>query len=304
MNSITLEQIDRFIEENEQDESANLKSASEYVAEVIKYLTDPDVRRGTPLPWSKTQGAFDLRPAEVTLWLGYNGHGKSLVLGQITNNLMQRGEKVCIASFEMRPAATLARMCRQACGSDSPSIPYITEYHKWSDNRLWIYDQHGSTPPDRVINLCRYAASIGIQHIIVDSLMKVIESEDDYNGQKRFVNNLCVLARDTGLHIHLVHHSRKGQDESKIPGKMDAKGSGAITDLVDNCCSVFRKKDKKDATAPDCFLTVDKQRHGEWEGAIALWYHAPSASFCENDKLQVRAIPLNATGTYHHSEEF
>jgi twinkle protein len=301
MKTITLADIDRFAEEyREKDESAFVRPASSYLDEVLARFNGTEVKQfSKSLPWAKGIGNFDIRRSEVTLWLGYNGHGKSLVLGQIVNRLMQQGDKVCIASFEMRPAATLQRMCRQAAGSRDPSIPYIRAYHAWTDNRLWIYDQHGSTPPDRVVNLCRYAASMGINHVLVDSLMKVVEAEDDYNGQKRFVNQLCVLARDTGLHIHLVHHSRKGADESKIPGKMDAKGSGAISDLVDNVASVWRRKDPDDQK-PDCLISIDKQRHGEWEGKIGLWFHADSQSFCESDHRMVHAIPLEVEEEYSH----
>lgn len=291
MRTITLEEIDQYIETHAPDESAFVKPASAYADEVVDYFYKPQERHGSPLPWGKSAGLFDLRKSEVTLWLGYNGHGKSLVLGQIVNRLMQDSERVCIASFEMRPVATLARMCRQASAGDSPSIDYIRAFHRWTDGRLWIYDQHGSTPPGRVLNLCRYATSLGVTHVVIDSLMKVIESEDDYNGQKKFVNELCVLARDTGLHIHLIHHSRKGADESKAPGKMDAKGSGAITDLVDNCVSVWRRKDLEEGK-PDCFLKIDKQRHGEWEGSLGLFFHAQSQSFCESEQRKVRGISI------------
>lgn len=300
MKTITLDEIDRYIAAQDGGEDAYVKPAGEYCEAVIQRFYGEEVKaKSKQLPWAKAFGCFDLRRSEVTLWLGYNGHGKSLLLGQIVNRLMLQGEKVCIASLEMRPVATLQRMCRQAAGSESPSIEYIRAFHRWTDGRLWMYDQHGTTPPHRIENLCRYVVSLGINHILVDSLMKVVDAEDDYNGQKRFVNALCIIARDFGVHVHLVHHSRKGQDEHKVPGKMDAKGSGAITDLVDNCISVWRRKDPQD-DKPDCLLTVDKQRHGEWEGKIALWYHAPSQSFCESDQLHVHSIPLELSEEYKH----
>jgi twinkle protein len=303
MKSITLEEIDRYISENTQDESAFLKPASSYVDEVISYFYDEKETHINRLPWHKCGGKFNLRPAEVTLWLGYNGHGKSLILGQVANHLMELNEKVCIASMEMRPYATMARMCRQAFSVHTPTIDLIRGYHSWTDGRLWIYDQNGSTPATRVINLCRYASSIGIRHIIIDSMMKVVGREDDYNGQKEFVDSLCILARDTGLHIHLIHHSRKGADESKQPGKMDAKGSGAITDLVDNCVSVWRRK-TPDASAGDydCLLKVDKQRHGEWEGIFGLYFNAETQCYCE-DGLR-KSQRLKIAGAEVHEEAF
>lgn len=301
MKAITLEEIDKYIsQEQGQDESAFLKPASAYADEVILFFHDRKEHHTNRLPWVKCEGKFNLRKGEVTCWLGYNGHGKSLILGQISNHLMEIGHKVCIASMEMKPYSTMARMCRQAFGVTQPTIELIRRYHTWTDNRLWIYDQSGSTPAKRIVNLCKYAASIGIEHIVIDSLMKVVSKEDDYNGQKEFVDSLCVLARDTGLHIHLVHHSRKREDETKRPGKMDAKGSGAISDLVDNAVSVWRDKNAASGEF-EAFLTVDKQRHGEWEGMIGLFFINEAMSYTENP-LKIHRI-LNI-GVQIEEEEF
>ena len=38
-------------------------------------------------------------------------------------------------------------------------------------------------------------------------------------------------------------------------------------------------KGKGDPDAPDALLIVDKQRNGEWEGRIALWYDRDSQQF-------------------------
>jgi hypothetical protein len=39
--------------------------------------------------------------------------------------------------------------------------------------------------------------------------MKCVAGEDDYNGQKTFVDELTAIARDYGMHIHLVHHIKQ-----------------------------------------------------------------------------------------------
>lgn len=279
MKLVTLDEIDRWNRDNENKEAAYVKPATEYASDVIDYLYGPKQHRGAALPWGKCLGQFDLRPAEVTLWLGINGHGKSLMLGQIMQAMMQQGQKVLIASLEMRPVATLARMVRQASGGARPAPDYINRWHQWTDDRLWLYDQHGTINPKRATDLVRYATrALNVQHVVIDSLMKVVGAEDAYNDQKLFVDALCIEARDTGAHIHLIHHSRKLGDERNPPGKMDAKGSGAISDLVDNVATVWRRKEP-DPAMPDALLCVDKQRHGEWEGKIGLWFHAPSQQY-------------------------
>ena len=270
------------------DESPNIIPASSYVDAVIDRFYGQAAQCGAKLPWGKAEFTILFRPAEVTLWLGLNGHGKSLLLGQLLTWWMAHDAACCIASFEMKPATTLQRMCRQTAQTSDPTIEFIKKFHRWTDGRLWMYDQQGTVSAGRVLSVCRYFADkIKGQHVVIDSLMKCGIDEDDYNGQKRFVDELTSIARDTGLHIHLVHHSRKLGDENHPPGKMDAKGSGAITDQVDNCITVWRnKKEERDAQAglsdeskPDAMMVVDKQRNGEWEGSILLWFHKPSMQF-------------------------
>jgi twinkle protein len=45
-----------------------------------------------------------------------------------------------------------------------------------------------------------------------------------------------------------IYDPRKGLDESKPPGKLDSKGTGAISDLADNCFSIWRNKEKERLT--------------------------------------------------------
>jgi twinkle protein len=122
--------------------------------------------------------------------------------------------------------------------------------------------------------------------------MKVIGDEDAYNEQKRFIGSLHSLARDLNIHIHLVTHSRKREDETKRPGKQDQKGSGSIVDQTDNYVVVFKIPKKADVVddGPDFCLYVDKQRHSPdgWEGNIALWFDQHSCQFKESPHHPVR----------------
>ena len=76
-----------------------------------------------------------------------------------------------------------------------------------------------------------------IQHVVIDSLMKCGIMDDDYNGQKQFVDCLCWAAKTYGGHIHLIHHIRKTRSEEEIPDKFDVMGASALTNLVDNVFS-------------------------------------------------------------------
>ena len=48
--------------------------------------------------------------------------------------------------------------------------------------------------------------------------------------------------------FHIVVHPRKSNDETQMPSKLDCKGTGAITDLADNCFTVWRNKAKEEIT--------------------------------------------------------
>jgi len=270
-----------------------VKPASYWLQQVIDSFSLPPEQQGTYLPWNKTSTLFRLRPHELTLWPGINGHGKSLVLNQIMLCAAAQGEKCLIASMEMRPVLTLKRMTRQATKQREPGPVACREFHEWSDDRVWLYDHIGSVNWRHLIAVCRWSVvNLGITQIVIDSLMRCGIAETDYDGQKAFLDALCTFKNDNAVNVHLVMHSRKKDDEFAPPGKFDAKGTGTITDLADNVMTVWRNK-KKEAQReqgqvtdemlkkPDAMLICDKQRNFDWEGSIGLWYHRDSMQYVE-----------------------
>ena len=287
---------------NETDTHHSVRKPSAYLDDVLAYFAAPDSLRGARMPWPKTHKTVRLRAGEVSLWNGWNGQGKSMLLGQVCMSLMGQLEPVCIASMEMKPHMTLARMCRQSYAGSGPDTDYIRQFHSSTDGKLWLYDQQGTVKSDKLLAVVRYCADrLKVKHVIIDSLMKCGMGEDDYNAQKAFIDHLTAAARDHQVHIHLVTHSRKGNDELKPPGKMDVKGTGAITDQVDNVFTVWRNKGKERSIQaggppnyeePDALIICDKQRNGEWEGTIKLWFHADSQQFLSDPRESpMRMVP-------------
>lgn len=287
----------------ETEPQAKVLAAEAWRDELARAVEHGEQITGAKLPWAKTHDLLRFRAGEVTLWQGINGHGKSELLGQACVGFACQDERVCIASFEMKPQATLKRMLRQTAMNSHPSVQAVDRLIDWSRERLWLYDQQGTVKPAMLYAVARYCADrLKVRHLVIDSLMKCVRGEDDYNGQKDFVDMLCTLARDLGLHIHLVHHAKKGENEDQVPGKFSAKGSGAIVDQVDQMLTVWRNKKKEriaevelrnggemsDDTLkmPDAMLICDKNRHGEWEGRINLWRHADSLQFTSDQRRQ------------------
>lgn len=280
-----------------------VRPAKDFSAELLDHVFGDRPDPKCFLPWEETHRLIQFRPGEVTLWAGINGHGKSLLTGLVGLSLMGQSQRVCIASFEMKPRKTLYRMGRQWAGMppdneyDTPEMreqskDLLAQFFDWTEGKLWLYDQQGTVKPETILGVTKYSAvELGCTHIFIDSLMKCVKGEDDYNGQKDFVDELCALAKDNNVHIHLVHHIKKMQDEDRVPGKFDAKGSGAISDQVDNFLVVFRNKKKERLLEsgkevphdePDAFLVCHKQRETGWEGCIGLYVDKDSMQFKKN----------------------
>lgn len=250
-------------------------------------------------PWECLNHNFAFRQAELSLVNGVNGHGKTEVVGHIALEAMRQGVKTCIASLEIKPGILLKRLTRQSTCLKLPPQLEIESAFKFYDDRLWIFGLTGTAKADRLIEIFTYAwKRYGIELFIIDSLMKCGIGDDDYNGQKAFVDALCDFKNKTNTHVLLVTHSRKGDSEEKPTGKMDVKGSGSITDLTDNLFIIWRNKlrekaiqkdqqgeelddkERKALAAPASVLMLEKQRNGEgWEGGIPLYLDPASHQF-------------------------
>lgn len=260
---------------------AKLVPADAFSEKVQDSFYLPPDQQGETLPFNRLRNHFRFRPGEVTIWAGYNGHGKSLLLGQAMMHMVSaHAKKVCVASMEMKPETTLQRIARQFFCNPKPSREDLAELFKLLGGHFWLYDHQGALQVRELIAAMKYCAyDLGINHFVIDSMMKCGMGEDDYNGQKAFVDQLCSIGRDSNMHIHIVAHSRKAQDESKVPGKMDIRGSGSITDQVDNVITVWRNKDERRPQNEDAVIRIDKQRNGEWEGSVLLTYDQTGQSF-------------------------
>lgn len=277
-----------------------LKPAHVFEKQVLDlFFPRAGVPTGLPLALDR-MNRFCFRPSELTIWTGINGHGKSMLLGQIMLDAVAAEQRVCIASMELPGARTLYRLVRQATAMREPSPAYINETMAWLGENLWIFDVLGSAKTDRILEVFRYAARrYGIQHFVIDSLMKCGIASDDYRAQKSFVEALCDFKSEYGVHVHLVAHPRKGESESAKPDKMDVKGAGEVIDMADSILSVFRNKKKEEEVekddpderlmnSPDSILTCHKQRNGEWEGKIGLWFDKDSFRYTPGSNLTPR----------------
>ena len=255
------------------------------------------------LPWDKAQGLFLFRPGEVTILAGRNNTGKSQMAGQLLLSALRQGERACVASLEFRPARWLVRLAIQASALREPNPDYVRAIHRWYSQRLWAFNATGTAKAGRILDVFGYAAArYGVRWFVVDNLSKCGFAEDDYNGQKGFVDKLGDFARNTDSHVMLVHHVRKGDDDNRIPTNGDMKGSGGIGDMADNVLMMWRDRRKEEnrriaeqsgapfdeAAQPDALLIIDKARNGDAQPTLALWYAQKCYQYVESPRLTPR----------------
>ena len=291
----------KYIDFVGQQESQEIHGAGYWTEDMIARLRNGDSLTGDYMPWEKLNEKVRLRSGELTLWAGYSGHKKSLMVGYIMLCLAQ-SQRVAIASLELSPVDTLHRMMYQAAGlSEGSKVaePFARKFMEWADPNIAIYDQLDSVPAERILGFVNYCAKeLGCKHIVIDSLTKCGIRKDDTDAEKAFVDKLQWTAKTLGCHIHLVCHMRKPQDgqEQRMPTKAAIRGASEISDLADNVFLVWQNMSKKKAMdkqsagqnltdaefkeleKPDQVLVIDKQRHGKWEGVCGLWCH-PSQQF-------------------------
>ena len=272
-----------------------LRQASDFISKVKSMFypaqddsRDPVLRLDKDLDW------FEFRTGELTVWTGYNGHGKSLMLSQVLLGLMAQGERVMVFSGEMTPERQLKRTVKQATGLDRPSPAYIDAVGVWIHDKQWLFNVVGSASIDRLLAVFLYANKrYGMRHFVIDSLMMTDVPEDGsgaMTAQKDAMRKLGDFCRRNGVHVHLVAHPRKGQDETRGPGKLDVAGSSKITDGADNVFTVWSaRKDENsaenDPDKPDAKLELQKQRNGDVQHySQYLWFNKAAQQFATSSR--------------------
>ena len=274
-----------------------VKDTNVFTDDVVRYFSD-EIHSGKSLGFVKTVEDFRIRPAELTVLTGVSGHGKSMWLSQVVLSLMGQDTKCLISSLEMRPVLTLARMIQQTLKTTDPTPEYISAWCGRAAEKLYLYDQTGSTTSDDMIATMYYGKHVlGVSVFIIDSLMKMSDiSEDNYEKQKLFIDRLATTCRDLNVHVFLVAHTRKMADETEIPDATHILGSSHIRNLCDNIICVWRNKKKELDIAennktedelkkiPDCLVYLQKQRNYPVEGKWSFWFDKKGLRYTESSR--------------------
>lgn len=272
-------------------QAQHLQPATAFEDEIRQRLDGTFHRNGDRFIWAELQQKMVFVPGHVSIWAGLSGQGKSLFLGmQIAWWLKQR--KCAIASLEMPPAETVARMLRQVSGMQCPPPDKANKWLKWSEERLWIYDQVDTVPADKILGMVHYAAGkLGCRHIVIDSLLKCGLPQDGTGANTavtQFIDKLTWAAKRHDTHIHLVAHSKKIERGQKAPTQGDTAGTANISNLGANHFVVTRNTSKHtdmsdgleyDINEHDGEIFITKNRETGQLSRLKFYFHQPSGQY-------------------------
>lgn len=268
-----------------------LRRPTDFEEQVVQLFWPADgVHVGYRAPYERLKDKLLFRPAEVSLWTGASGAGKSQILSDCTVDWLRQGSRICVASLEMQAASTLKRMCKQTAGVDRPTGAAIGASLRWMANGLLLYDKVGKATVANLIEVFDYArGKYGCDQFIVDSLMRLGVASDDHVGQEKAIYDMVNWAVGSKVHLHIVAHARKAGINSGAPETEDVKGASEIGSNSFNILSVWRNRSLEDdikkleaagheeqaaklRESPPVIFNVAKQRTGDFEGKIGLWF--------------------------------
>jgi twinkle protein len=302
VDGIPQQVMDEAIKTAKSSDPEGLKKASEYADTVVGlFWPTPGQHVGYTTPYGKLHDKLHFRPGEVTIWSGDTGHGKSQILSDCEPHWIKEGSRLCKSSLEMKPAYSLKRSVKQVLDTDRPTEHAIRAALDWLDGGLWLYDQVGKAKVEQLLEIFDYArARYGCDQFIIDSLMRMGVAGDDYNTQEAVIYRLVNWAVENSVHVHIVCHAKKGAKDRGVPESDDIKGAMEIGGNAANIITIWRNRKLEDQIAaarvaqeqgrqsaeatplseleqkPGVILNVAKQRNGDWEGKIGLWFDQES----------------------------
>lgn len=327
--------MDEAIKTAKSSDPEGLKKASEYADAVVGlFWPHPGQHVGYTTPYGKLHDKLHFRPGEVTIWSGDTGHGKSQILSDCEPHWIKEGSRLCKSSLEMKPAYSLKRSVKQVLDTDRPTEQAIRAALDWLDGGLWLYDQVGKAKVEQLLEIFDYArARYGCDQFIIDSLMRMGVAGDDYNTQEAVIYRLVNWAVENSVHVHIVCHAKKGAKDRGVPESDDIKGAMEIGGNAANIITIWRNRKLEDQIAaarvaqeqgrqsaeatplseleqkPGVILNVAKQRNGDWEGKIGLWFDQESYRYQSSYDRQMwsarRYLPdaWNAPETHKEAAE-
>jgi len=259
-----------------------------------------------------------LKQQEITILFGRNGEGKSTFASQLLAYHISKGNRAYLYSGELGESKIQEWLYKQIIGYDEKFYnkvmtkydnqleikhTVLTTLKEWHRHRLFIYNMKLDKIQDDTEILfedMNNALTCGVTLFLIDNLMTAytINERTQYSDQANFVQDCKDFARDNNVHIIIICHPNKSQQELPIDAKVgnlaknDVSGSGNISNKADNVISIERIWKEKNVNYEDeyydALVTVLKEREGGERATYGYWFGKKSLRFY-NGKTSIEA---------------
>ncbi len=220
-----------------------------------------------------SDGGLLFRFGSVSVWTGYPGAGKTTLLSWVASMDVMRGEKVFLASLEMKGEVTAATFVKQLTGEERPDGPRIEEALGQIKDSAFLFREMGGSDCWELLDAMEYCCHrYGCTVFIIDNLMMIKSKSMDerFEWQVKWLSKLIEFSRRNEVHTHLVAHPRK-VDEEEPPKMFDILGASQIAGLVDNVVAVHRRFGRDGGLKQGSVEVYSrKNRDDGWTGKLRL----------------------------------
>jgi replicative DNA helicase len=260
-------------------QAAEPVTADELASEFLAELESGQEGVAFKMPWKRMNSTLlggGLYPGDVTVLLGWSGHGKTTMLDQVFAGVREQGYRTMLFDTEMPRRQRMARFVSRVTG-----IPYahvmlrqgLTESARseifQAMNRL-PFDYHREAESWTVEEICQELTIRNVDVAAIDTL-QAIHYKDEAQ-LREMTRHFRAAAKATNTHLFLVSHMNMARAKDAVrpaPSKRDILGSGSIEQAASNIIAVHRDQEKDGTLKETGELIVLKSRHG-LEGKVKV----------------------------------
>ena len=218
-------------------------------------------RECIPWPWVRLSNLCRaLMPNAVTILCGDPGDGKSFLMLQCLDFWLKLGERACIYELEDDRQYHLERVLARLDENSNLTDPVwikanpeqVREAYARHKTTLDDIGSHITEAGDKQLCLDELAgwverqARAGYRVIIIDPITAVMQTNDPWVSDGKFLAKVKATAKQYGASVVLVTHSKKA-NRGKAPGLNDLAGGAAYQRFSHNIIWIERHKGMKTA---------------------------------------------------------
>ncbi|CAB4147229.1 Archaeal primase DnaG/twinkle, TOPRIM domain [uncultured Caudovirales phage] len=215
-------------------------------------------------PWEGVNElTYGIRPAELITVTAGSGLGKSQFLREIIWHLLKTTDGNIGCMFMEESVVKTAKSIMSLYANKPLHLPdtiiSTEELQNAFDNtlgtdRLFFWDNFGSTDIDNVINRIRYfAKAADCKYVFLDHISMVISAQSNNDERKaidELMTKLRMLVQETNICLVAVSHLKrpesKGHEEGAATSLSQLRGSGSIAQLSDIVIGLVRNAQADD----------------------------------------------------------